>query len=241
MDERSLLDSVLPLIDRHLETLWFSVRQPLAFYARGSATMQLTGQTQEPWDMDFMLFVASERTTAACAAAATMSKILQDFPNLPHPDISVVLADRSCPQNLHALLLLSESGRLLFGEDIRPSPTFFVEHRHAIRQYAQEASAARLKAFESCQDREEQDKRAPHLAKSVLRLGGLLRLGQQFFSRNPEECASWLKTISLNSSDSVTLLLRSLATGVEPTDLANGCRQILTDANRAFLHDMQRD
>ena len=241
MNEPSLLDSVLPLIHPHLKSLWHAVNQPCAFYARGSATISSPGGTHQPWDMDFMLFVAGGAAMAARAVAATIAQIRKDFPALPHSDISVVPADRSYPQNLHALLLLGESGRLLFGEDLRLPPTVFRQHRHAIRRYAQEASGARLIAFEKCEDSEEQAKRAPHLAKSVLRLGGLLRLGEQCFSRNPEECASWLQTVSPNSSDATTVLLRSLATSVEPTGLAKACRQILTDMDQAFLHDLQQD
>jgi hypothetical protein len=241
MNEPSLLNSVLPLIYQHLEKLWLAVYQPQAFYARGSATMPPTGQAHEPWDIDFILLVACKETTAARAAAVTMAQIHQDFPALPLSDIRVVTADRACPQYMHALLLLGESGCLLFGKDLRPSSTFFREHRHAIFRYVQEACAARLLAFEDCKDSKEQVKRAPHLAKAVLRLGGLLRLGKQCFSRSPEECACWLQTVSPHSTVPATLLLLSLAGGVEPTELTNACRQILADVNRVFQHDMHQD
>jgi hypothetical protein len=241
MNESSLLDRVLPIIHRHLEMLWLAVDQQRAFYARGSATLPSPCLTHEPWDMDFLLFVVGEVTLATRAAAVMMVQIRKDFPDLPHPDIRVVQTDLSCPQNMHALLLLSESGHLLFGEDLRQPSTFFQQHRHAIFRYAQEGSTARLIAFENCKDKEEKLKRAPHLAKSMLRLGGLLRLRNQSFSRNPEECASWLQTISANSSDAATLLVRSLTKGVEPSSVANACRQILADVNQVFLDDIQRD
>ena len=241
MNEPSLLDRALPFIHWHLEMLWLVVDQPCAFYARGSATLPLPSRTHEPWDMDFSLFVVDEIASATRAAAATMLHIRKDFPNLPHPDIRVVQTDRTCPQYMHALLLLGESGRLLFGEDLRQPSTLFQQHRYAILRYAHEDSAARLIAFENCNDPEEKAKRAPHLSKSMLRLGGLLRLRNQSFTRNPEECASWLQTISENSSDAATLLIGSLAKGVEHSSLANACRQILADVNRAFLHDIQQD
>ncbi len=227
MSDMTFLDSAIPLIQVHLDELWRACEQPHALYARGSAILPTGQLVYQPWDMDFVLFVSANEALAAHMGVVTMTKIRESASNLPPPDISIVRYNRTSPETLYALLLISECGRLIFGEDCRLPVTLFPKHHHAIGQHVLKVCKARYISFEQCSDPVEQQKRAPHLAKSVLRLGGLLRLQEGRFTRKPKECATFLNNVYPLVEESSTTLLQSLETPIEPKVLANACHRIL--------------
>lgn len=235
--EKTFLDSAFALLHQYFEELWCATEHPHALYARGSINLPICKLMHRPWDMDFVLFVTDNETAASHMASITMRKIIESVPKLPPPDISVVRYDNTSPKCLHTLLLIAGDGNLLFGEDCRLPLAFFSKHRHAIYRYAVEISISRLALFKQCTNVVEQQKRAPHLAKSFLRLGGLLKLHQGNFTRKPEECAVWLTNMCPIVWESSTLLLQSLNTIIEPKLLADACSHILHVVNGALMND----
>lgn len=240
MDDTAFLDSAYPLFQEHLAELWRLAEQPRAMYARGSAILPKSTLVHEPWDMDFVLFVSTNEELTARMATLTMDKIRKCASALPPPDIRIVHDDCAWPESLFALLLVSDGARLLFGEDHRLPITFFPVHSHTIWQYALKISRSRLESFVNCSNPSEQKRRAPHLAKSVLRLGGLLNLQKGGFSRQPEECAVWLSNLSPQLDDDIFQLMHCLETVVDPNIIAESCRRILPVIKRAFLNDQLR-
>lgn len=240
MNNKAFLDSATPSIQGYLEELWRACEQPCALYARGSTILPTGRLEHQPWDMDFVLFVAANEALATHMATETMAKIRGSASNLPPPDISIVRDDLTSPETLYALLLISVDGRLILGEDCRLPVTFFLKHSHAIWQYALNVFKSRLISFERCCNPAEQQKRAPHLAKSGLRLGGLLRMQEGNFTRKPKECATSLSKMYPLIGGSCTLLLRSLEAPIEPRVLAEACHRILLMVNGTFMNDQQR-
>lgn len=240
MDEEIFLDSILPHIQEHLERLWHTCKQPRALYARGSAILPIGQLVHQPWDIDFVLFVDGDEAHANNIVTTTITNILRSDSGLPLPDIRVICHNTNSPEVLYALLVVSAESVLLFGEDCRLPINFFQENYYIILQYALRICKSRLKLFEKCHDSIEQQRRAPHLAKSVLRLGGLLRLQDGIFTRKPEECIILLNKMHLHTAKSSALLLISLEAAIEQKTLAEACHFIINLVSGLFVNDQQQ-
>ncbi len=219
--------------------MWRAYEQPKALYARGSATLPMGSLVHHPWDMDFVLFVAKDEDLATRIASLTMTKMRSGLPNLPPPDITVVRDDCTAPETLYMLLLISLDGVLLRGENRRFPITYFVKHQYTIWQYALKICKLRLISFDRCSDPREQQKRAPHLAKALLRLGGLLELQDGGFTRNPKECAGLLNRIYPQTKGSSIVLLRCLEVPIEANILSDACHHILIVVSRENMNDQR--
>jgi hypothetical protein len=77
--------------------------------------------------------------------------------------------------------------------------------------------------------------------KSVLRLGGLLRLHEGYFTREPSECATLLTEVNPLMDGTIELLLGGLQSPVEPIVLAEACHNIIGFINRNFSGDPYRN
>lgn len=232
MSNKTFLDSTLPSIQGYLEELWECCEQPRAIYARGSILLPMDSLVHIPWDMDFVMFVSANEDVARRAAIAIMSKISVHEAHLPPPDISVFNDNYYFPETMYALMMISKNGKFLWGDDCRVLDSIFTENHTAISQYALSVCIKRLNSFISCVDSAEQQKRAPHLAKSVLRLGGLLRLQDGFFTRKPTECAILLTKENSLIGSHADVLMESLNASVEPETLITACNQVLSWMNR---------
>lgn len=237
MDEEIFLDSILPHIQEHLEGLWHTCKQPRALYARGSAILPIGQLVHKPWDIDFILFVDSDEAHANYAAETTITNIIKNNPYLPPLDIRVICHSIAHPESLYALLVISTEGRLFLGEDCGLPINFFQENYFVILRYALQTCKSRLNSFEKCRNPTEKQKRAPHLAKSVIRLGGLLRLLSGRFTRKPKECAALLNEMCLHTADRSVLLLTSLGTAIEPEVLIEACYFVINLVSGLLVND----
>jgi hypothetical protein len=240
MGEEVFLDSILPHIQAHLERLWYNCKQPRALYARGSAILPIGQLVHQPWDIDFVLFIDGNEAHANNIVTNTTTNIVRSYSGLPPPDIRVILHNTNSPEALYALLVVSTEGRLFFGEDCRLPINFFQANYYSIFQYALRICKSRLKLFEKCHDSIEQQRRAPHLAKSVLRLGGLLRLQDGSFTRKPEKCAILLNKMHLHTAKSSALLLISLEAAIEQKTLIEACHFIINLVSGLFVNGQQK-
>jgi hypothetical protein len=237
MDEEIFLDSILPYIQDHLEGLWHTCKRPRALYARGSSILPIGQLVHQPWDIDFILFVDGNEAHANYLAETTIANILKNILHLPPLDIRVICHSITSPESLYALLVISTEGRLFLGEDCGLPINFFQENYYVILQYALRTCKSRLNLFEECRNSTEKQRRAPHLAKSVLRLGGLLRLQGGSFTRKPKECAALLNEMCLHTTDSSVLLLTSLGTAIEPETLVEACYSIINLVSGLLVND----
>ena len=241
MSEKTFLDSNILHMQVHLEELWHACKQPRALYARGSAILPVGHLEHQPWDIDFILFVNGSETHANHMVTATIANILRSNSYLPPPDIKVICHSITSPEALYALLVVSTEGRLFFGEDCRLSIDFFQDNKYVIWKYALSNCMSRLNLFEKCCNSTEQQRRAPHLAKSVLRLGGLLELQDGSFTRKPKECAVLLNKMHIHAVECGTLLLTSLETPIYPKLLVEACHFIIKTVSELFVNDQQQN
>lgn len=241
MCNKTLLDSALPIIQEHLEELWNSCEKPRALYARGSSILPTELLIYTPWDIDFVLFVSVNEELATRTATEIMSKIRKSAPSLPPPDIKILSDNFYLPESLSALLLVSADGKLILGDDCRLSKAIFPEYHNIIFQHALKVSEARLTSFKECTNHVEQQKRAPHLIKSVLRLGGLLKLHEGYFTRQPSECATLITKVNPSMYGTIEMLLGSLQSPVDPKFLSEACHNIIGFINRNVSGDPYRN
>lgn len=218
------IEGFLPSLLSALRSLWFSVDSPLALYLRGSAIDP--GETN-PWDVDFVLIVGGDKKGACKAADFTSLDIMKRFPDLPPVDISVLCENESSDSFISGVLLLSHSSKLIFGKDFRRSINDFHNLKDRVVNYTVLSASMRVESFDDCNDPIEKNKRAPHLAKSVLRLGGVMRIDEALFSRSPVECSEWLLAKHPILMNDVSVLMESIEKKKEITGMRCSCLSII--------------
>ena len=225
------IEDFLPSLIIFLRSLWFSIDSPVALYLRGSAIDP--GETT-PWDVDFVLIVGGDKKGACEAANFTALAIMKRFPDLPPVDISVLCEDESSDSFIFSVLLLSHRSKLIFGKDFRRSINYFYNLKARVVNYAVLSASMRLESFDDCKDLVEKNKRAPHLAKSVLRLGGVMRIDEALFSRSPVECSEWLLAKHPNLMSDVAVLMESVEKKKVITGMGRSCLSIIKAVTEAI-------
>lgn len=220
-----------PSLISSLRSLWFSVDSPLALYLRGSAIDP--GETN-PWDVDFVLIVGGNKERACKVADFTSLTIMERFPDFPPVDISVLCESEGSDSFISGILLLSHGSKLIFGKDFRRSINDFCNLKDRVVNYALLSASIRLESFDDCKDQVEKNKRAPHLAKSVLRLGGVMRIDEALFSRFPVECSEWLLARHPNLINDVSVLMESVEKKKEITGMGRSCLSIIKSVSEAI-------
>lgn len=170
----------------------------LSLYLRGSFISECNAR---PLDIDFVLLVENEDKYDDDFRHDFVNFVSENFPEYPHADISVYSNNLANPKSLYGRLLISNSSLLILGKDSRINlHRIYIEKNRLFNYYINHCNE-RIVDFSNC-SLCEAEKRAPHLAKAVLRLGGLLLMTRGRYSRDVVECSDELldKLPGLDSS-----------------------------------------
>lgn len=146
----------------------------------------------KPIDVDFLLFAHGETDDIKIIAAEISRYANETFPLAPHLDIKVINCRVESPELLFNTLLVTKTGRLLYGKNLSATTEALKDQQQEIILFAILEAESRLNSVMQTSNKIIQNKRVPHLSKSILRIAGLLRLKEGFYTRSPQDCAEVL-------------------------------------------------
>lgn len=223
----SHLDIMLPIIREHLAMLWRSCESPTSLYARGSAVTPISKLDHRPWDIDFLLFLPKTDPSVSRVVSEVIRIIELEELTIPSVDIRIVVDKYPCPSTLLAMLLIANDGQRIFGSELARPVSHFSAYGRSICLYAARENAVRLGKFERCFCISERQQRSPHLAKAVLRMGGLLNICEGRFTRSPNECALLISKACPRIERSVSLLLEAVGGNCDSAELIMASHSVL--------------
>ncbi|PPC75034.1 hypothetical protein C4K68_22680 [Pokkaliibacter plantistimulans] len=146
----------------------------------------------KPIDIDFLLFTYDEINKIKSIAFDISSYVNRVFPLIPHLDIKVINCRFKSPELLFNALLVKKTGRLLYGDELPYNAVTFMENHNEIISFTILEAESKLYSVIQTSDKKIQNKRVPHLSKSILRIAGLLRLKEGIYTRSPQDCTNIL-------------------------------------------------
>lgn len=185
-----VISSALSLVDSELSMLWSGINDRVSMYARGSAVRL---ETHNPLDIDIVLFVNKDHEESSVKCKKFSFAMSSKYDSIPTFDFSVFNYDQLSGETAFGRLLVSDSALLIFGEDIRISLSELRKQKTDISLHVLDRCCSRLLNFLNCHDPKEIKLRTPHLAKSILRLGGILSFYDgNYFTRDSYKSSSVL-------------------------------------------------
>lgn len=176
----------------YIDKLWRSSLSNVSLYIRGSSLLPIDPNLGKPIDIDFLLFARGEMNKIKSISAEISSYAHEASPLTPHLDIKVINCGVKSPELLFNTLLVTKTGRLLYGKDLSASTTLFIDKQREIILFTLLEAESRLNSVIQTSNKKIQNKRVPHLSKAILRIAGLLRLREGFYTRSPQDCADVL-------------------------------------------------
>ena len=175
-----------------INKLWRSSSRNVSLYIRGSSLLPMESNLGKPIDIDFLLFADGQINKIRTIAADISSCAHEVSPLAPHLDIKVINCSVENSELLFNTLLVTKTGRLLYGKDLSASTTLFMAQQHEIILFTLLEAESKLNSVIQTSNKKIQNKRLPHLSKAILRIAGLLRLKEGIYTRSPQDCADVL-------------------------------------------------
>lgn len=174
----------------------------LSLYLRGSF---ISENIFNPLDIDFVLFVENKENYDDFFRNSFVDFVSDTFPGYPLADLSIYSNNLASPESLYGQILICNSSKLVVGRDNRVNKIIIYRKTNIIIDYYIKHCNNKIIVFSNC-SRCEAEQRSPHLAKAVLRLGGLLLMKRGMFSRDVEECSNEILNEIPSLSSSISML-----------------------------------
>lgn len=177
-----------PFIDK----LWHTSSRNVSLYVRGSSLLPIESNLGKPIDIDFLLFTHDDISKIRAIAVDISSYAHEASLLAPRLDIKVINCCVESPELLFNTLLVTKTGRLLYGKELHSSMELFIDKQQEIIRFSLLEAESKLNSVIQTSNKKNQNKRVPHLSKAILRIAGLLRLKDGFYTRSPQDCADVL-------------------------------------------------
>ncbi len=197
------------VISPFINELWGDCPNKVALFVRGSSLIHTEISAFKPLDIDILLFVRGDKRKANSIAKKTEKNIHKAYPLIPNLDIKIIDCSIATPESIFNTLIASQTGKLLAGKDLSLPISHFKKFRRELIHFSLNQAKAKLECVIKTSDSAIQKQRLPHLSKSILRIGGLLRLNEGFYTRSPYESAQILCEFVPNASSYITVILES--------------------------------
>jgi hypothetical protein len=194
-----------PFIDK----LWRSSSRNVSLYIRGSSLLPIESNLGKPIDVDFLLFTHDDISKIRAIAVNISSYAHEASPLAPRLDIKVINCRVESPELLFNTLLVTKTGRLLYGKELSSSTALFIDKQQEIILFTLLEAESKLNSVIQTSNKKIQNKRVPHLSKAILRIAGLLRLKDGFYTRSPQDCADVLYKKYPKVINNVAIILSS--------------------------------
>lgn len=206
---------LVPFIDE----LWFSFPSNFSLYIRGSSLIPIKPNSCKPIDIDFLLFTQGKNNEIKSIARKISSYAHQAYPLAPYLDIKVIDCTIETPELLFNTLLVTKTGKLLYGEDLSISIELFMDKQYEIILFSILEAESKLNSVIQTMDKKIQNKRVPHLSKTILRIAGLLRLKEGVYIRSPQDCSVVLYERFPRLINNIAIILNSFTNPTLTNDL----------------------
>ncbi|MBB1299896.1 hypothetical protein H5183_00980 [Pseudoalteromonas sp. SR44-8] len=163
----------------------------------------------KPIDIDFLLFANGEINKIKTISAEISSYANEASPLTPHLDIKVINCSVENSELLFNTLLVTKTGKLLYGKDLSVSTALLINKQREIILFTLLEAESKLNSVIQTSNKRIQSKRVPHLSKAILRIAGLLRLKEDYYTRSPESCADVLNKMYPKIIKHVAIILHS--------------------------------
>lgn len=217
--------NTLSLVDSELSKFWSGINGRVSMYARGSAVRP---ETHNPLDLDIALFVTKEHEENSAKCRDFSFAMSSKYNALPAFDFSVFNYDQLSGETAFGRLLVSDAALLIFGEDIRISLSELRKKKIEISLHVLNGCFSRLQNFLNCHDSKEIQLRTPHLAKSILRLGGMLSFyNGNYFTRDSSKSSSVLLALFPSLKKDIDTLLSSFTNDINKDLTSRAAKNII--------------
>lgn len=233
---KTYFDAIERFISPLINELWGYCPNKIALFVRGSSLIHTDTSTPKPLDIDILLFVLGDTEKACLIARETAKKCHRAYPLIPHLDIKVVDCSITTPESIFNTLLASQTGQLIAGKDLSLPISQFKNNHHELVQFSLDKAEAKLDSVIKTTDLFIQKQRLPHLSKSILRIGGLLKLNEGFFTRSPSEGALILCELVPKTINDVTVILESFEIQTSPKALFRSYVEVLNMIKEKYCH-----
>jgi hypothetical protein len=142
-------------------------------------------------------------------------------------DIKVVDCSIVNPEFMMNILLVSATGKLLFGRDLTLPICHFKDMQNELVRFSIDAAQSKLEAVIKNSNPLIQKKRIPHLSKMILRIGGLMKIKEGFYTRTPSECALIMCELLPNLKESIAVISNSFHIETSDVLLFNSYMEVL--------------
>ncbi|TMM45383.1 hypothetical protein [Colwellia ponticola] len=192
-----------------INKLWRSSSRNVSLYIRGSSLLPMESNLGKPIDIDFLLFAHGEINKIKSISAEISSYANEASPLTPHLDIKVINCSVESSELLFNTLLVTKTGKLLYGKDLSVSTALLIDKQRDIILFTLLEAESKLNSVIQTSNKKIQNKRVPHLSKAILRIAGLLRLKEGSYTRSPQGCADVLNKRYPKIIRHVALILHS--------------------------------
>ncbi len=223
----SYFDSIKKSLAPFIDELWFEIPRSVSLYIRGSSLIPIEYSVCEPLDIDVLLFVLGDTNEAKKITQKISESANKACPSIPHLDIKVVDCSKRTPEYLFNILLISQTGKVLYGEDLSLPIWRFKTLQQKLVLFAVMQAEAKLDSVAKTNNLEILIQRLPHLSKLILRIGGLLKLSESFYTRSPSESALVLCETFPETTHYVNVLQHNFEMSVLPDSLLKSHCKIL--------------
>ncbi|PVZ64512.1 hypothetical protein DC094_19560 [Pelagibaculum spongiae] len=179
----------------------------------------------------------ANKEQARLIARKIAKKCHKIYPLIPYLDIKIIDYSLETPESIFNTLLVSQTGQLLAGEDLSQPISYFKNSSRELIQFSLDEAEAKFESVLKTSDLLIQNKRLPHLSKSILRIGGLLKLNEGVYVRSPSEGALALCELSPKTLKDITIILDSFEKQTPSEILFKSFVKILKMIKEEFCYD----
>ncbi|HIM97762.1 MAG TPA: hypothetical protein EYM57_07690 [Gammaproteobacteria bacterium] len=224
---KTYFDSINDYIAPFLDEFWGRCQNKVALFVRGSAIAHGSKYAIKPLDIDILLFVHGDTESSSLISSEISKACRKAYPEIPSLDIKVVDCSIVNPEYMMSILLVSTTGKLLFGRNLALPICHFKEMQNELVRFSIDAAQSKLESVIKNTNPLIQKKRIPHLSKMILRIGGLMKIKEGFYTRSPSECALIMCELLPNLKESVSVILNSFNIETSEVVLFNSYIEVL--------------